>query len=503
MENTPATRKATKARIGPWYVLQQRNPAAPGMRFETLLTFVRKGRVKPRSVVRGPSTHQLWRYAMHVRGVSREFGLCYSCGGMIDRDASVCPRCNRSQEPPANPDALLEGNGEAATLAAAPVSEFVQKDLSAFAAATAAVRPAADIVVPTLGPAAPPASPEPVTEAPPASPAESAPQSAPVAASTAAPRPAPAPSKPARTAAPGDEAPPTAWHVNDLAAAFHMQDLSAMAPMGAPLRAGGGGGIPGSGDGGRGGGGNFAFDPYGGGRAPDVPAVLVNDLPPFYPRRRTWGRPVVTLLLVGMLGVVIWLCFDDIARRRTAGWFQDAYHALRRTGGESTIARQREDPKPSAEARSGGGGKPGRPKTQPQQTQKTTPPSDVNATPAAAGAPASRPMAAAGAATTTTHQPAPNAIASNAGPQEFPYTAPDHETIVPAPAPPPAAPAQPSLEVQQQEAMTLFNKAIDAQAARDFRAVVRLLEQIKTTYPKEAWPGGLDVRLQIARGQIK
>src|SRR5689334_11976813 len=31
MENTPATRKATKARIGPWYVLQTRNPAAPGM----------------------------------------------------------------------------------------------------------------------------------------------------------------------------------------------------------------------------------------------------------------------------------------------------------------------------------------------------------------------------------------------------------------------------------------------------------------------------------------
>jgi hypothetical protein len=51
--------------------------------------------------------------------------------------------------------------------------------------------------------------------------------------------------------------------------------------------------------------------------------------------------------------------------------------------------------------------------------------------------------------------------------------------------------------------MTLYKKAIDAQAARDFPEVVRLLERIKKTYPKEAWPGGLEVRLQIARGQVK
>ena len=48
----------------------------PGMRFETLLSFVRKGRVRARSVVRGPTTHQLWRFAAHVKGLSREFGLC-------------------------------------------------------------------------------------------------------------------------------------------------------------------------------------------------------------------------------------------------------------------------------------------------------------------------------------------------------------------------------------------------------------------------------------------
>jgi len=38
------------------------------MKWETLLTFVRKGRVKPQSIVRGPTTHQLWRFAAHVKG---------------------------------------------------------------------------------------------------------------------------------------------------------------------------------------------------------------------------------------------------------------------------------------------------------------------------------------------------------------------------------------------------------------------------------------------------
>ena len=108
MEDTPATRAATKARIGPWYVLQTRNPSAPGMKWATLLSLVSKGQVTPRSVVRGPTTHQLWKFAAHVKGLSREFNLCYSCGGEIERTANQCTHCDRLQEPPVNPDSLLE-----------------------------------------------------------------------------------------------------------------------------------------------------------------------------------------------------------------------------------------------------------------------------------------------------------------------------------------------------------------------------------------------------------
>ena len=104
----PAARKATKARIGPWYVLQKRNPAAPGMKFETLLSFVHKGRVKAHSIVRGPTTHQLWRFAAHIKGLSREFGLCYSCGSPLATTASICPQCNRAQSFLTQPDVFLE-----------------------------------------------------------------------------------------------------------------------------------------------------------------------------------------------------------------------------------------------------------------------------------------------------------------------------------------------------------------------------------------------------------
>src|SRR6266567_8923838 len=79
LEDTPATRSATRSKLGPWYVLQSRNPSAPGMNFATLMVLVQKGRVTARSVLRGPTTGQFWRHAAKVKGVSREFGLCWNC----------------------------------------------------------------------------------------------------------------------------------------------------------------------------------------------------------------------------------------------------------------------------------------------------------------------------------------------------------------------------------------------------------------------------------------
>src|SRR6185369_10828652 len=81
----------------------------PGMKFDTLLTLIKRGQVTKDSIVRGPTTNQLWKRAGEIKGLSREFGLCFSCQGEIDRQASLCQHCNRLQEPPINPDVLIEG----------------------------------------------------------------------------------------------------------------------------------------------------------------------------------------------------------------------------------------------------------------------------------------------------------------------------------------------------------------------------------------------------------
>ncbi len=114
MEDNSGTRTATRQRIGPWFVLQARNPSAPGMKFATLLSLVRKSHVTPRSIVRGPTTHQLWTFASKVRGLSREFGICYHCGNTIDFAANSCTHCDRPQEAAADPDTLLEAGASTA-----------------------------------------------------------------------------------------------------------------------------------------------------------------------------------------------------------------------------------------------------------------------------------------------------------------------------------------------------------------------------------------------------
>src|SRR5262245_36442644 len=68
LEDSPTTRSATRGKLGPWYVLQSRNPSAPGMNFATLMTLVHKGRVTAQSVLRGPTTGQFWKHAAKVKG---------------------------------------------------------------------------------------------------------------------------------------------------------------------------------------------------------------------------------------------------------------------------------------------------------------------------------------------------------------------------------------------------------------------------------------------------
>ena len=107
-EDTTAARAAARKRVGPWFVHQSKNLAAPGMSLPSLLTMIRQGTVTDRSVIRGPATGQLWRLAGKVRGISREFGSCYGCGGDLYAADPTCPHCQRPQSLPADIDAEPE-----------------------------------------------------------------------------------------------------------------------------------------------------------------------------------------------------------------------------------------------------------------------------------------------------------------------------------------------------------------------------------------------------------
>ncbi len=171
LSDNPTTRNATKSRIGPWHVRQVRNPWAPGMRFETLLALIKHGQVTKDSIVRGPTTHQLWKRASEIKGLSREFGLCYQCGAEIDTQATVCPGCNRLQEPPIHPDMLVETREMAAANAAAAATTAATSAAEAQKKQAEAEKIAAALAA---GPASkrPPASPAAAEERKQESPAE-------------------------------------------------------------------------------------------------------------------------------------------------------------------------------------------------------------------------------------------------------------------------------------------------------------------------------------------
>jgi hypothetical protein len=361
MENTAETRKATKSRIGPWYVLQSRNPAAPGMTHDTLLGFVRKGRVKARSIVRGPTTHQLWRFACQVRGLSREFGVCYSCGGVIARETHLCPQCNRPQDPPADPDVFLEGQGTGGAPAGmpaamsvpipAPAPAPVPVPVPAPAPATAATpgvgvaradEPRApvyrelkippvtvgdDIVVPPLAggatagvvpvPAAPPTGTFPAPDARPAAdpratvlPDPTPPRAAPAPQSRQQPEPAPAPAPSAPATSTGGpagrrKANDVFLSAKDLAAAFQLdfKPDAADADSGAADAA-------------------YSRSMAAGGADTALP------WPPRRRRKRRVGRTVLLLLLLAAGGLGAAVALIPALRQQTVDWANNKYQSL-------------------------------------------------------------------------------------------------------------------------------------------------------------------------------
>ena len=477
MSNTADTRKATKSRIGPWYVLQSRNPAAPGMRYDTLLGFVRKGRVKARSIVRGPTTHQLWRFACQVKGLSREFGVCYSCGGSIERDAQLCPQCNRLQDPPTNPDMFIEGRAEALPEPGTrpetqPTPEPLEMPGAAAAAAvvggTQDLRRSPIFKDLNVPPAPAPAAPTPMDngEAFFNRPAAAMP---PAAEPGFAPAPSPVqPAMPPPAAAPRGAQKRNAGDVflsaKDLAAAFQLGFDGKTDDTADP-----------------------SFDPAAPWAAGDEPPVP--SLRPVHPprrRKRRKGRILLLLLLLAAGAFGAYMAVDAAFRERVVTWTRGQYAKLTGADLYSDLSGGGANPSPAglATAPSDDGRGPG------GEAAIVPPPATTRAA-VPEGPPPTPPQS----------QPVAREIVRRDVPAPAPRQPPKTQPVV---ATRPVAATQPALTHEQavKKSRELYIQALDAEERGDYRKAKAVYEQIMKTLPQDVWYQGIETRLRIAKEML-
>lgn len=83
-----------EASFGPWYIRDEDNPFAPGMTYDILAQKVADEAVHRFTLVRGPTTRQLWIVAKRVPGIAHLLGRCHKCDEHVDTEARTCPACN-------------------------------------------------------------------------------------------------------------------------------------------------------------------------------------------------------------------------------------------------------------------------------------------------------------------------------------------------------------------------------------------------------------------------
>jgi len=89
----PLSQLATQIAMGPWYIRDKANPFRPGCSYEVLAQMVKAGRIKPTTVLRGPTTNQFWSVARNVEGISHLLGYCHSCHAHVQPTDASCESC--------------------------------------------------------------------------------------------------------------------------------------------------------------------------------------------------------------------------------------------------------------------------------------------------------------------------------------------------------------------------------------------------------------------------
>lgn len=89
----PLSRQATQNGMGPWYLRDPANPFRPGCSYETLREMVKRGRIRPDTIIRGPTTRQFWNFASRTPTVANLLGICHNCHAKVSPDDYSCAAC--------------------------------------------------------------------------------------------------------------------------------------------------------------------------------------------------------------------------------------------------------------------------------------------------------------------------------------------------------------------------------------------------------------------------
>ncbi len=118
------SRQRSQNAMGPWFVRDLSKPFQPGCSYATLVRMAQRGKIKPDTVLRGPSTRQFWSFARQTPGVAHLLGECHACHKPVMPTSNACMNCKASflvsddrQLLGLSPVHLLPGDADAETIA--------------------------------------------------------------------------------------------------------------------------------------------------------------------------------------------------------------------------------------------------------------------------------------------------------------------------------------------------------------------------------------------------
>ena len=125
----PVSRRGVAINMGPWFLHDERVPFRPGFHYTAMKRLIAAGKVTASSILRGPSTQQLWAPARLTPGIAHLVGCCPRCETPAKPDAPKCSNCEQPfrDEPAYNELGLPFATGAQARSAQAELDREVSR----------------------------------------------------------------------------------------------------------------------------------------------------------------------------------------------------------------------------------------------------------------------------------------------------------------------------------------------------------------------------------------